>query len=324
MLKGTSVAKILMLIVALFAITAQQSLACDLCAIYRSKEAKSSGPGLNIGVFEQFTHFGTMRQDGHKTDNPAGQRLDSFITQFILGYQVNDSFGLQLNLPYIYRSFKRPDDSGGIDQGHVAGLGDMTLIADYRPFKYLTKDVILAFDLLGGVKFPTGSSDRIAEELTETTPAPGVAESGIHGHDLALGSGSYDAIVGGSFFARWRKLYTTAGLQYAIRSKGDFSYRYANDLAWFIKPGGYLWLNDNGTLGLNLALSGENKGKDRLAGEVMEDTGMTSVFLGPELAYTWKENLSAEFGTEFPIVSRNTALQLVPDYRLRAALTWRF
>jgi hypothetical protein len=314
----------LMLIVALLAITAQQSPACDLCAIYRSMEAKSSGPGLNIGVFEQFTHFGTMREDGHKADNPAGQRLDSFITQFILGYQVNDSFGLQLNLPYIYRSFKRPDDSGGIDQGHVDGLGDMTLIGHYRPFKYLTEDVIFAFDLLGGVKFPTGSSDRISEELHETAPAPGVAESGIHGHDLALGSGSYDAIVGGSFFARWRKLYTTAALQYAIRSQGDFSYRYANDLAWFVKPGGYLWLNDNGTLGFNLALTGENKGKDKLAGEVMEDTGMTSVFLGPELAYTWKENLSAEFGTEFPIISHNTALQLVPDYRLRAALTWRF
>src|ERR1700680_222678 len=72
--------------------------ACDLCAIYRSMEAKSAGPGFNIGLFEQFTHFGTMQQDGQKVDNPAGQSLDSSITQIVVGYQFNDRFGVQLNV----------------------------------------------------------------------------------------------------------------------------------------------------------------------------------------------------------------------------------
>jgi hypothetical protein len=300
------------------------SYACDLCAIYRSLEAKTAGAGFNIGVFEQFTHFGTMQQDGHKVDNTFGQTLDSSITQFIVGYQVNDRFGIQLNTPYINRSFKRPTTTGAVDRATESGLGDLSLIGHYRVYQHNTEATIFVWDVLGGVKFPTGSSDRIKEELVESEPDPGVPASGIHGHDLALGSGSYDGIVGTSLFASWEKLFVSGALQYNIRSRGDFDYRYANDLAWHVKPGGYLWLTHSNALGLQLVLSGEIKGKDDLAGVTAEDTGMTSVFAGPELSYTWKEKLSAEVGAEFPLVNDNTALQLVPDYRIKAAVTWRF
>jgi hypothetical protein len=318
--------KLLLLIGALLTVgqICPVALACDLCAIYRSMEAKSSHPGLSIGVFEQFTHFGTMQDDGHKVDDPAGQSLDSSITQFVLGYQLNSRLGVQLNIPYINRSFRRADGQGGIDKGTEAGLGDLSLLGYYRVYQHLAEETIFAVDLLGGIKFPTGSSDRLKEELAEMEPLPGAAESGIHGHDLALGSGSYDGIVGTGFFGLWQRLFVTGGVLYSIRSLGAIDYRYANDLAWNIKPGGYLWLTRENTLGLQLAVSGEDKGKDSLAGATAEDTGITSLFMGPELSYTWKENLSAELGAEFPVVNDNTALQLVPDYRLKAALTWRF
>lgn len=304
--------------------TAVHARACDLCAIYRSQEAKSDHPGLNLGVFEQFTHFGTMQQDGREVANTANQKLDSSITQFIIGYQVNERFGLQLNTPYINRSFRRPTPTGTTDSGTESGLGDISLTAHYRVFQHSTEDTLFFWDVIGGVKFPTGSSDRIKEELSETTPDPGVPASGIHGHDLALGSGSYDGIVGTAMFASWQHLFVTGAAQYSIRSRGDFDYRYANDFAWHVKPGGYLWLSHTGTLGLQLAVSGEDKGKDNMAGVAAEDTAMTSVFAGPELSFTWKEKLSAELGAEFPLVSDNSALQLVPDYRVKAAVTWRF
>jgi hypothetical protein len=321
-MKNAMVRSTLILLVLL--LTAGASLACDLCAVYRSLEAKSPSEGLNIGVFEQYTHFGTLLQDGHRVANPAGQRLDSSITQFIIGYQVNDKFGIQLNTPYINRSFRRPTPTGSSDRGTESGLGDLSLIGHYRAFQHSTEETILVWDLVGGVKFPTGSSNRIKEELTESEPDPGVPASGIHGHDLALGSGSYDGIVGTALFASWQRLFVSAALQYSIRSRGDFDYRYANDLSWHLKPGGYLWLSHGSTVGLQLVLSGEDKGKDDLAGVSAEDTGMVSVFMGPELSYTWKERLSAELGAEFPLVRDNTALQLVPDYRVKAAVTWHF
>jgi len=305
-------------------LAAAQSSACDLCAVYRSLEAKSAGPGFNVGLFEQFTHFGTLQQDGRKVDNTADQSLDSSITQFIVGYQFNDRFGVQLNTPYINRSFRRPTMSGSIDKGTESGLGDLSLIGHYRAYQHAAEDTIFVWDVIGGVKFPTGSSSRIREELSEMEPDPGVPASGIHGHDLALGSGSYDGIVGTALFASWQKLFVSGALQYNIRSRGDFDYRFANDLAWHVKPGGYLWLTHQASLGLQLAVSGEEKGKDDLAGVAAEDTGMSSVFAGPELSFTWKEKVSAELGAEFPLRLDNTALQLVPDYRVKAAFTYRF
>jgi hypothetical protein len=321
--------KIFAALVMMFTLSASSVLACDLCAIYRSMEAKTSKPGFSLGVYEQFTHFGTMQDNGKDVGNQIGQKLDSSITQFILGYQFNDKFGVQLNIPHISRSFKRPafDEAGtlSIDSGTESGLGDISLIGHYRAYQHLAEDTIFALDLIGGIKFPTGSSDRIKEELSEMgAPPDGMQASGVHGHDLALGSGSYDGIVGTAIFGRWQRLFVHSGLLYSIRNKGDFDYQYANDLNWYIKPGGYLWLTQNGTLGLQLAVSGEDKGKDNLSGMVADDTGITSIFIGPELSFTWKENLSAELGAEFPIVANNTMLQLVPDYRVKAALTWRF
>ena len=54
------------------------------------------------------------------------------------------------------------------------------------------------------------------------------------------------------------------------------------------------------------------------------DTGITSVFLGPELVFSLGEKLSAELGFDWPLSVDNTALQIVPDYRVHAALTFHF
>lgn len=62
---------------------------------------------------------------------------------------------------------------------------------------------------------------------------------------------------------------------------------------------------------------------DRFRGKPAEDTGITAVFLGPRLAAA-RGRLSGEVAAEIPVVMDNTALQVVPDYRLRGgfALSW--
>lgn len=297
-------------------------IACDLCSVYSATEARESRPGWSAGMFEQFTHFGTMQEDGKEVPNVVGQHLDSAITHFIVGYQFNERVSVQMNVPLIYRSFKRPEGFA-IDRGTESGLGDMSVVGNVRLYERLTEDTTVLVGMLAGLKFPTGSSDRIKEELNEIV-VPGAPESGIHGHDLALGSGSYDGIVGASALARWKRLFAFANVQYAIRSAGDFDYRYANDLAWSGGPGMYLWLEHEATVTLQLNVSGETKGRDTFEGANAEDTGITSVYLGPEIALTWKRNLSAELGVDIPVLQDNTALQTVADYRIRAAATWRF
>ena len=83
-------------------------------------------------------------------------------------------------------------------------------------------------------------------------------------------------------------------------------------------------LNEEFTLALEANVSGETKGRDTFQGERAADTGITSVYLGPLLTATWRENLSVEAGVDIPVSIDNTALQAVPDYRIHAAFTWHF
>ena len=299
-------------------------LACDLCAIYAASESRGDlGKGLIIGVAQQFTHFGTMQEDGVKVPNDANQSLDSSITQVLLSYNFTERFGVQFNVPLIHRSFRRPE-GGAIENGTESGVGDVSLTAHAQLLRHETKDTKFAWNVLGGVKFPTGDTRRIAEELNETEPVPGEPVSGIHGHDLTLGSGSWDGVVGTSAFLRWQRCFLAASLQYSIRTRGDFGYEFANDLTWSGGPGVLLALNNSFTLSVQANVSGETKSRDTFQGAPAEDTGITAVYLGPEIVLTWQGKLSAEFGVDLPVSIDNTALQAVPDWRVRGALTWHF
>jgi hypothetical protein len=123
---------------------------------------------------------------------------------------------------------------------------------------------------------------------------------------------------------RWRRLFATASLQYAIRSEGDFQHQYANDLTWFGGPGAYLALNDQYTLSLQAVVSGETKGKDTFGGVADEDSAETLLYLGPQLNFTWGSRLSVVAAVDLPVSRSNSGLQVLPDYRVRGALTWRF
>jgi len=259
--------------------------------------------------------------------NDLNQRLDSSISQLFVGYNFTGRVGLQVNVPVVYRSFQRADDSGGIERGTESGIGDVSLVANFLAYRTATRKFTFAWTVHGGVKIPTGSSDQLQEEVDELTappPPPDAAESGIHGHDLALGSGSVDGIVGTGLFVRRQRFFVGANAQYTIRTKGDFDYRYANDLAWWGGPGVFLALNEYYTVALQLSVSGEHKRRDTFRDQKADDTGITSVFLGPQVSVTWRERLSTELGADLPMSIHNTALQSVPDYRVRAAVNWRF
>jgi hypothetical protein len=307
----------------IFLICSAPLFACDLCAIYRGTEARNTRPGAFFGLSEQFTHFGTLQMDGGKIPNEAGQYLDSSTTQLLAGYQLNNRFGAQLNVPYIHRSYARAEGVN-MERGTESGVGDLSLTGSARLLEKVDGNTFFVWLTFGGIKFPTGSAGRIAEELAEEEPAPGTLESGIHGHDLALGSGSYDGIAGTSAAYHYKRFVAEANVQCAIRSRGELGYRYANDLLWNVKPGYFLIAEHTHTLSLRMALSGETKGKDDLAGRKSADTGITSVFLSPEVSFSWKERFHVELGMDFPVLENNTALQIVPDYKVRSGIVWRF
>ncbi len=306
---------------------ATPAMACDLCSIYSATQARGEiGQGFFVSVAEQFTHYGTLYTDSARTANPAGQYMNSSVSQVVMGYNLNDRFGLQFNVPIISRSFQRADGFN-IDKGTVTGLGDVSLTANVILTRVETKNFTLNWTLLGGIKMPTGDTARLHEEvdaLTAPPPPAGAPDSAIGGHDLTLGTGSFDGIIGTGIYTRWHRAFLTANVQYAIRSTGSFDYRYANDLTCSGGPGVYLILADDYTVSAQLNISGEDKGRDTFQGVDSDDTGISTVYVGPQIQFTWKEKLSAEVGVDLPVYIHSTALQAVPDYRVQAGVTWRF
>jgi hypothetical protein len=175
---------------------------------------------------------------------------------------------------------------------------------------------------IAGVKFPTGGSSRLKEEFNEVE-VEGAPESAIHGHDLTLGTGSYDGIFGGQVSLRYKNFFFQQDLQFTLRGDGLHQYHFANDLSWSGGPGFYFARNPHAIIGVQGLVSGEYKDIDRFRGQRAEDTGITSVFAGPRVLLSLGK-ISAEFAAEFPVSIENTALQVVPDYRLSGAFAIRF
>src|ERR1700730_10399276 len=340
----------LLLLLALAASPPMRVRACDLCGCYTPQLETMPGMepetsqvwwnGFYAAVAEQFTHFGTVQVDGREVSNPTGQYENSSITQLVAGYTINDRFALQLNIPLIYREFKRPEGFA-IDRGTESGLGDMSILLKTIAFKYSSvarrefevggknpiaiehePDFTISAVLLTGLKLPTGDSSRIKEEFHEID-IPGAPPSGIHGHDLTLGTGSYDGIFGEQTSLRYKGFFAQANVTFTLRGDGLHQYHFANDLAWDGGPGYYLVRNPQTIVGLQFIVSGEHKDVDPFRGKKAEDTGITSVFLGPRVVVScgrW----SAEVAAELPVLIDNTALQVVPDYRRGGAISFHY
>lgn len=339
-----------LILLILLAAALTNGYACDLCGCFTpqlntmQQMQSSDFPWWEKGWFgavsEQFTRFGTLQDNGIEVPNPTGQYLNSSITQLVSGYQITSRFALQINVPLIYREFKRPEGFE-IQRGTVSGLGDMSLLLKTVLFHYASpaerdfdvsgknpvaivheSDFTVSAILLTGIKFPTGDSSRLKEEFHEVE-VEGAPESGIHGHDLTLGSGSYDGIFGQQTSLRYKNMFLETNVQFAARTEGAHDYRFADDLIWNGGPGYYIVRNANNLLGLQFVASGEYKGRDRFRGEPAVDTGISSVFLGPRVVAS-RGRWSAEVSADLPVYIHNTSLQAVPDYRLHGAISVQF
>ena len=282
-----------------------------------------------MGVASQYTSYGRLQDSGRGIANSADQYLHSSITQMYAGYGVSKTFGVQVNVPYIYRSFRRAE-GGGIESGKESGLGDISLSGYWTALEIERGDFRFTARLHAGIKLPTGESDRLAEEGSEEheheVPEPHHEEtpSGVHGHDLALGTGSLDGIVGADFFCQWKRSFFEAGIQYTLRGKGGHSYDVADDLRWNASAGYMVFQSPQWNASLSVRFSGETKGEDDFRGKRLDDTSITTVFVGPRADVAWGERLSFNAGLDLPIRRDNSGVQTVPDFRAQAGVSWRF
>jgi hypothetical protein len=132
-----------------------------------------------------------------------------------VAYGLNHHITLSAELPYVRRENLREADGGVVDRlGSIAGIGDLNLLAKYR----LTDDESSGFALIGGLKFPTGSTHKTSSdgERLETEHQPG--------------TGSWDPIFGASASTKLGAVQLTASGLYQLSTTGSQHTRLGNRL----------------------------------------------------------------------------------------------
>lgn len=311
---------------------------CELCAIYSASSARGeSKSGFTFNVTEQYVTQGTLQQQGEELNlAPMDSAfLNTSWTHFVPGYNLSPRFGINVSIPHIYRSFRRveiPTTGGLIDErGNEHGIGDMSLIARFAAIQKLEMDYSILFNLLAGIKFPTGDTERLDNEVARARLDEQLFGSdhnhssfaGIHQHDLTLGSGSYDGIFGTALTARWKKVYFNQQLQYYMRTEAR-DYEYADMFIASGGPGAYVITSDSWTASVQANVYYETSGSDLLIGQPNIHTGMAAWYAGPQINITVGEHFSLNVAGELPIHYFNRGLQTVVDYRVHGGLTWSF
>lgn len=305
--------------------------ACDLCAI--NSAANARGEAFKSFVFtvaEQYISAHNLQFESKPISVIDPEFLDSSITHIIPGYNFTPKLGLSLNIPVVHRSY-RLYNLAGAREGRVSGLGDISLIGRYTPFSTESANFSARVNLLAGVKLPSGDARYVRESVEQEVffdsffPSDhGHAISGVHLHDLALGSGSVDGVFGVTGQARWKRVFVSGEAQYYLRTKGESDFEFGDTFMLSGGPGMYLFLRDSFTLNLQALTVYDTMGRSKYFGEKFDQSGMTAIYLGPQLGLTWGNYFSAVAGVDLPLEIYNGGLMTVPDYRIHGALVWSF
>ena len=304
--------------------------ACDLCAVYNAIETQRGEAGaLTLGVAHQFTYSssGVKRDTLVNPENIKTQFLSSHVTQIYANYQLHERFGLQVNVPFITRHYRRAQ-FGDNERGTLSGLGDISVIGKVVPYQYLSEDLVVDTQLFAGAKLATGDASRLREELDEIIDLvegrPLNLGSFVGGDDLALGTGSVDTILGTAFFLRYKAYFVSANVQYTLRQEGAFDFQFGDDLQWNVGPAWYVRLEHDHTVALRMRFSGEYKRNDEILGVELAGSDELNTFLGPEILFTYENRLFTRLAVELPVETDSAATTVVPQVRLLANVSWGF
>jgi len=318
--------------------------ACETCALYSPpsqrfllKQDHESPYKLNW-----FTRYSTLdtRLNGARETDAHGEEIKSYINQLSLEYKAAPRLRAQLSLPILCRDFKAREGEH-LQSDNESGPGDLSLIGKYTLHDAAMEEGQLTITLVGGLKTPTGNTDRIGVNHAHNDEATHEAASGhdsgeadhhtgetggadehahgtsaISGHDVTLGSGSWD-LFGGVQAEYSRNNWSLDGMiQHYWRSEGDYDYTFADDLYISAHIGRILIQKNNVALGLRTGVLGEFRDADEQGGMAIEHTRLDSWYV--DLTATLATgSFIGEAGVDLPLEQESGAATLVPDARFR-------
>lgn len=274
--------------------------------------------------------------DATLTANPGVHGLQSIATPAMsIAYGVTDDFTVAVRLPWVQRSGIRVFDGVDlVDRGGTSGVGDVTVIGQYRFYNDRIGGTQIA--ALFGVKAPTGRSNLV-------DPFGEVFEA-----EFQPGSGSWDVMAGAAFSQRITQAMSFhANVLGIITGTGVLDTNLGNRLIYnaavayrlFGAPSGETDAHDayahaghrhgrkvkkaepvpaaqkNLALDAILELNGETHAKSVTAGVADPNSGGTTVYVSPGLRLS-VANWSAFATAGMPVINQHYGLQAAPSWRV--------
>lgn len=222
-----------------------------------------------------------------------------------LQYMFNRSWGAQIQIPVVHRTFDSSANSGPITW---TGLGDVQLRCLYTG---LSDDLSTGLSL--GVKLPTGSYGH-------TDPA------GDIDRDTQIGTGSTDLLLGafhrgdfaGSTHWNW---FAQAQLDVPVLKQGDYRPGLETDIAGGIYYEGLSW----GKLKISpvAQVIGVWRGRDNGAAAAPDDSGYQRILLSPGIEFRLHP-VKIYADVEIPVYQHVTGNQLVSPALFKLNLSYMF
>jgi hypothetical protein len=280
---------------ALFYLRTNSALACDACGCTLSKIGEHTQGSEEKKPW--FFDFMVEQQNWKKKDAQAANDLISEghdfhdktheeFYHFMLGVHPMGHFTILAEMPYVVREAIEVEDTDHLgEKQHSEGWGDLSLFGIYKIL--VEGDDFLG--ITGGVKFPTGET----------------REKNFQGErfevELQPGSGSYDYPLGIVYRHEIKPIVLSGNVSYVIKTKGSKEFEYG-DLFFASLNADYV-LNPKARVfqtkvGLAMNIHHEQKQTDH--GEKKEDSGETSLFLGPSLNIKANDMISIFGSILFP------------------------
>jgi len=309
-----------------------------------------------FGAAYEFIHFGGLSDAAliagaqlSGSHDHSIKTIESVALSY--AYGVTNDLTLSLRLPWIRRTGIReaeiedPAEPPEIfNRGDASGIGDLTLLGQYRFYNDRGKRTEAA--LLLGVKAPTGVTDRLNNQ-----GEPFDAE-------FQPGSGSWDGLFGLAYTQRFGSWSFDASALYMLVTTGvqdtdlgdrvlynaAISYRLtpAAALALPMKLGALpdpMWHGGPGAhqhgpshleapaagpaLDLVLELNGEWHAKEVQSGVKDPNSGGNTLYLAPGLRFS-KDNWSSFVSIGFPIINDLNGIQSEPEVRVVTGVSVSF
>jgi Putative MetA-pathway of phenol degradation len=306
-----------------------------------------------FGSVYEFIHFGGLSDAaliaGAQLSGDHDHSIKTIESVAITyAYGVTTDLTVSVRLPWIRRTGIReaeiedPAEPPEIfDRGDNSGIGDLTLLSQYRFYNDRTTRTEAA--VLLGVKAPTGVTDRRTNQ------------GELFDAEFQPGSGSWDGLFGLAYTKRFGQWSFDANVLYMLVTNGTqdtdlgdrflynaaISYRLtrgASDMVpmklgalpdpmWHGGPGHTHSHHEEPAQGpaldLVLELNGEWHAKEVESGVKDPNSGGNTLYLAPGLRFS-KDNWSSFVSVGFPIFNDLNGIQSEPDIRVVTGLSVSF